>query len=141
MNQTRLIASVTMICLLMLSGCEKEKLTKDLNVNENWSFSGTFETWGLEDNTSGTITLTIAKGHYECSTNLPYSRREGTLETSGLTLTFINELFFPVPALYGPGYALDGECQYEFDGEHLKIQRKLHTDYESGVDYVLTLSY
>jgi len=102
---------MTMVCLLMLPGCKKEKLTKDLNVNENWSFNGTFETWGLEDNTSGTIALKIANGHYECSTNLPYGHREGTLETNGLTLNFVNTLFFPIPALYGPSYALDGEYQ------------------------------
>ncbi len=101
MSQIRLIVSVTMVCLLALSGCEKEKLTRSLNVNENWSFSGTFETWGLESNTSGTITLTIAEGHYECSTNLPYNA--GTGKNNSLINVSVDPFVSNVPPrlLYG----------------------------------------
>lgn len=127
-------------CLLMLAGCKKEKLTTELDVNQNWSFSENFQTWGLDDNASGTIILKISNGHYECSTSLPFGRREGTIETNNSLINFANTLFFVVPAIYGPSYALDGEYQYEFFGDQLKIRKKLYTDNDSGVEYDLKLA-
>lgn len=92
------------------------------NLTDNLSFIGTFNTIA-SDNLSGTVSLNISNGHYECSTNLPFGRGAGQIEATNKTLNFIDTLFFPIPAIYGPTYVLSGEHYYEFDGKKLKIWR------------------
>jgi hypothetical protein len=107
----------------ILSSCEKEELQMPININETLSFSGTFKTINSE-NITETVFLNISNGYYECSTSLPYGHGAGKLEANETTINFIDTLFFPIPALYGPSYVLSGEHYYEFDGRNLKIWRE-----------------
>ena len=115
---------ITFILLigLILPCCDKNELKVNLNAKDDLAISGTFETINSE-NITGTISLDISDGHYECSTNLPFGHGAGKLEVNGTKINFIDTLFFAVPALYGPSYVLSGEHQYEFDGDNLKIWR------------------
>ena len=119
----KLIFLLTLFVATSFYSCEKEKLQVDLNPNEDSSFSGTFETINSE-NLSGTVNLNISNGYYECVTNLPFGHGAGKLEINGTKINFIDTLFFTIPAMYGPSYALSGEHNYRFDGENLKIWRE-----------------
>jgi hypothetical protein len=114
--------SFTLFIAINFYSCEKEKLQVDLNPNEDSSFSGTFESINSED-LSGTVILNIYNGYYECLTNQPYGHGAGKLEINKTKINFIDTLFFPIPAIYGPSYVLSGEHYYTFDGENLKIWR------------------
>lgn len=105
---------------MTLISCDKNELKVSLTGKEDLTFSGTFETINSED-LAGTVSLKISNGYYECSTNFPFGNGAGKLEANGLTINFIDTLFFAVPAIYGPSYVLSGEHYYEFDGENLKI--------------------
>ncbi|MBI9036459.1 MAG: hypothetical protein JEZ03_18535 [Bacteroidales bacterium] len=107
----------------ILSSCEKEELQMPININETLSFRGTFKTINSE-NITETVFLNISNGYYECSTSLPYGHGAGKLDANETTINFIDTLFFPIPALYGPSYVLSGEHYYEFDGKNLKIWRE-----------------
>ncbi len=111
-----------LLVVLTLLSCDKNELKVNLNVKEDSSFSGIFETINSK-NLSGTVNLKISNGYYECSTNLPFGHGAGKLEAKGTTINFIDSLFFVIPAIYGPSYVLSGEHHYEFDGENLKIWR------------------
>src|SRR5687767_13994481 len=113
-------SSLTTIIILL--SCENNEPGVLLNPNADSSFSGTFKTINSE-NLTGTLTLQISSGHYNCSTNLPLGQGAGKLEIGESTINFIDTLFLSIPAIYGPSYVLSGEHQYGFDGENLKIWR------------------
>ncbi|MFM7429971.1 MAG: hypothetical protein ACKO1F_08740 [Flammeovirgaceae bacterium] len=106
----------------VLTSCESNKINPQINPVTDMSFNGTFRT-SNSDNVTGTVTLEISKGYYKSSTNLPFGVGAGKLNVNGSTINFIDTLFFPIPALYGPSYVLSGQHQYDFDGENLKIWR------------------
>lgn len=87
----------------------------------NGSFSGTFASLNSDD-LAGTVTLDITNSRYVCTTNLPYGVGAGKLVITKSTIQFIDTLFFPIPAIYGPTFVLSGEHPYTFDGNHLKIR-------------------
>ena len=126
---------ITLILLigLILPCCDKDDLKVNLNANDDLVFSGTFEAVNSK-NITGTVSLDISDGYYKCSTNLPYGNGAGKLEVNGTKINFIDTLFFPVPAIFGPAYVLSGEHQYEFDGVNLKIWRALNV---GSVEYQL----
>lgn len=111
---------IPLIITIVLFGCDNDDVNIQLNPESDVSFSGTFQTINSE-NLSGTVTLQIANGHYKCSTNLPFGQGAGKIEIQESTINFVDTLFFPVPAIYGPSYVLSGQHQYEFDGDNLKI--------------------
>lgn len=116
---------LTLLISIVFNSCKEdnEELQLPLNLTDRLSFSGTFETINSE-NLSGTISLNISNGYYQCLTSLPYGHGAGKIEANNTTLNFIDTLFFPIPAIYGPSYVLSGEHYYEFDGENLKIWKE-----------------
>lgn len=120
---------------IILLSCDNDDVNVQLNPESDLSFSGTFKTIDSE-NISGTITLQIAKGDYNSSTNLPFGQGAGKIEIQEATINFIDTLFFPTPAIYGPSYALSGQHQYKFDGDNLKIWRAKNV---GDIEYNLNL--
>jgi hypothetical protein len=112
---------------LILFSCDDDK-EMQLNPNTDLSFSGTFRTFN-EASVSGTATLQISNGYYTATTSLPFGVGAGKLEENVLRLNFVDTLFFPIPALYGPSFVLSGEHGYSFDGDNLKIRRALNVGY------------
>lgn len=110
-----------LIIAVFVFGCVDDDLKIDLDVNQNISFRGTVQTKGSDENLLEDVTLIISNGFYECTTSLPYGFGAGKLEASGNSINFIDTLFFPVPALFGPSYVLSGEHHYEYNGKELKI--------------------
>ncbi len=106
--------------LLLLCSCAKENTTVSLDFETESNFTGIFETYNSE-NISGEATLHINKGTYTSTTSLTFGKGAGQLKIDGHTVTFVDTLFFPVPAIYGPSYVLTGEHQYKFDGQNLTI--------------------
>jgi len=115
---------VFVLMLLVISGCEKAETTSMLVSKKEADFSGGFKSIG-SDILSGTVTLTIFNSHYECFTNLPYGHGAGRLEMDKTTMNFIDTLFFPIPAMYGPTFVLSGEYNYRYDGKALCIWKEL----------------
>ena len=124
------------ILLASCIACNKNESLVSLDVNKEFSFSGTFETINSE-NLNETVDLSISKGYYLCFTSLPYGRGAGEVEANTTKINFIDTLFFVVPALYGPSYVLSGEHFYTFDGENLKIWKEKNV---GSVQYDLRLS-
>ena len=112
----------SLAAIIILFSCDNNDVTIQLNSARKSSFSGTFKTINSE-NITGTITLQISGEHYHSATNLPFGHGAGKLEIKESTITFIDTLFFPIPAIYGPSYVLSGQHQYKFDGENLDIWR------------------
>ena len=125
-----------LLIAIILTSCEKDELQAPIDINENLSFSGTFETINSE-NLSGTVFLNISNGYYECLTSLPYGHGAGKVEANKTTINFIDTLFFAIPAIYGPSYVLSGEHYYEFDGENLKVWREKNV---GSIEYDLNMS-
>lgn len=113
---------IFLIMTIFLISCDNDNVNVQLNPESDLSFSGTFKTINSE-NLSGTVTLQIANGYYKCSTNQPFGQGAGKIEIQESTINFIDTLFFPIPAIYGPSYVLSGQHQYKFDGDNLKIWR------------------
>jgi hypothetical protein len=113
---------IPLLATIILFSCNNDDVNVQLNTESALSFSGTFSTINSE-NVSGTVTLQIANGYYNCSTNLPFGYGAGKIEIQESTINFIDTLFFPIPAIYGPSYVLSGQHQYKFDGNNLKIWR------------------
>lgn len=132
----RYLIFTSLLIVMILCSCEKNKPQVPLNANDNLSFSGTFETINSE-NLAGTVILNISNGHYECFTNLPYGHGAGKLESNETTINFIDTLFFVIPAIYGPSYVLSGEHYYEFDGGNLKVWREKNA---GSIEYDLELT-
>jgi len=128
---------LTLLISIFFNSCKEdnEELQLPLNLTDRLSFSGTFETIN-SDNLSGTISLNISNGYYQCLTSLPYGHGAGKIEANNTKLNFIDTLFFPIPALYGPSYVLSGEHNYEFDGKKLKIWREKNV---GSVEYDLEI--
>jgi len=124
------------IMTVLLFGCVEDDLKVDLDVNKNISLSGTLQTEGSDENLLEDVTLKISNGFYECTTSLPYGFGAGKLEASRNSINFIDTLFFPVPALFGPSYVLSGEHHYEYNGRELKIWRSKNV---GSIEYNLTL--
>lgn len=118
----RLICFPSILIMMLLLSCNKKDVNVNLNPASDLAFNGTFRTINSE-NISGTVTLQISNGYYNCSTSLPYGKGAGKIEIQGSTIHFIDTLFFPIPAIYGPSYVLSGQHQYQFDGKNLKIWR------------------
>ena len=112
-----------MLILILSNGCEKTDSQLSIDTNDKSSFTGSFKSID-SDNLTGTISLSIFNGYYECSTNLPYGIGAGKLEVDETTIDFIDTLFFAIPGIYGPSYVLSGKHNYQFDGENLEIWKK-----------------
>lgn len=112
---------IIFIITVFVFGCIENDAKIDLDVNQELAFEGTFRTRGSDENLSEKVTLKISNGFYECTTSLPFGFGAGKLEVSGKSINFIDTLFFPVPALYGPSYVLSGEHHYEYNAKELKI--------------------
>lgn len=124
------------IITVALFGCVDDNIKVDLNVNQNLSFSGTLQTKESNENLLENVTFKISNGFYKCTTSLPYGFGAGKLEVSGNSINFIDTLFFPVPALFGPSYVLSGEHHYEYNGQELKIWRSKNI---GRIEYNLSL--
>lgn len=129
---------LTLLISIFFLSCKEdnEELLLPLNLTDGLSFSGTFETIDSY-NDSGTISLNISNGYYQCLTRLHYGFGAGRIEANNTTLNFIDTLFYPVPAIYGPSYKLSGEYYYEFDGKNLKTWREKNV---GSVEYNLEIS-
>lgn len=126
---------ILLMTAIILFSCDNDEVNVQLNPNADLSFSGTFKTINSE-NVSGTVTLEISSGYYNCATNLPFGHGAGKLEVNESTINFIDTLLFPIPALYGPSYVLSGEHQYKFDGDNLEIWRAKNV---GDIEYKLKL--
>ena len=133
MKRSKYLTSLIMTTILF--GCDNDDVSMQLNPDSDFSFNGTFKTINSE-NLSGTVMLQIAGGYYKCSTNLPFGQGAGKIEVQESTINFIDTLFFPIPAIYGPSYVLSGQHQYKFDGDNLKIWRAKNV---GEVEYNLNL--
>jgi len=126
---------IPLATLTILLSCNNDEVNIQLNPNMDLSLNGTFKTIDSE-NISGTVTLQISNGYYNSTTNLPYGHGAGKLEVNGSTINFVDTLFFPIPALYGPSYVLSGKHQYKFDGDNLEIWRARNV---GDIEYKLKL--
>ena len=91
-----------------------------LDPDESSYFAGTFRSVN-SDAVSGSITLVISSGFYQCFTNEPFGNGAGRLEVISTSINFIDTLFFPIPALYSAPHVLSGKYNYCYDGEKLEI--------------------
>ncbi|MFD2037066.1 hypothetical protein ACFSKL_19865 [Belliella marina] len=112
---------VILIMVLFVFACAEDNVKMDLDVNQELDFEGAFRTKGSDENLFEEVTLKIANGFYETTTSLPFGYGAGKLEVFGSSISFIDTLFFPIPALYGPSYVLSGTHNFEFNGKELKI--------------------
>lgn len=126
---------ILLMTTIILFSCENDNVNVQLNHESDLSFAGTFKTINSQD-LSGTVTLQIANGYYKCSTNLPFGNGAGKIEIQESTINFIDTLFSPIPAIYGPSYVLSGQHQYKFDGDNLKIWKAKHI---GKIEYNLNL--
>jgi hypothetical protein len=125
------------VSLTFLLSCKNEELNLNLSKNESMSFRGTFETRDSEENLSGTVTLKIENGLYQSSTSLPGGFGAGKIEIHGNKINFIDTVFVPTPAIYGPSYTPSGEHYYKYDGESLKLWREKNV---GSIEYRLGLT-
>ena len=126
---------IPLATLTILLSCNNDEVNIQLNPNMDLSLNGTFKTIDSE-NISGTVTLQISNGYYNSTTNLPYGHGAGKVEVNGSTINFVDTLFFPIPALYGPSYVLSGKHQYKFDGYNLEFWRAKNV---GDIEYKLKL--
>jgi hypothetical protein len=131
----RLVYFIALTTAVILPSCDNDEINTRLNPNADLSFNGTFRTINSDD-VSGAVTLQISGGYYDCATNLPFGHGAGKLEVNKSTINFVDTLFFPIPAIYGPSYVLSGEHQYKFDGNKLEIWRAKNV---GEIEYKLTL--
>lgn len=119
----RFIWPYCILILFVLNACEKDETSEILNIDESKDFSGTFITFDSE-NINGSVYLSVSDSGYYCHTNLPFGYGSGKLKIDETTIDFIDTLFFPIPALYGPSYVLSGKHNYRFNDRYLKIWKK-----------------
>jgi hypothetical protein len=131
----RLLFFLALLVVAIGSSCDHKDVSIDLNPYNDLTFDGTFKTINSE-NLSGTVYLSISNGYYMCGTSLPYGMGAGKLEASSTTLNFLDTMFFPIPALYGPSYVLSGELYYKFDGKNLEIWKEKNV---GSIEYDLNL--
>jgi len=124
-----------LIITIILFGCNNDDVNVQFIPESDLSFSGTFKTINSE-NLTGTVTLQMADGYFKCSTNLPFGQSAGKIEVQEHTVNFIDTLFFPIPAIYGPSYVLSGKYQYKFDGGKLKVWK---SNTQGEIEYNLDL--
>jgi hypothetical protein len=93
-----------------------------INPNDSLLFNGIYSTSAY----TGYITLLIDSGLYECTTVMFNGRSAGKLKVNERTLEFMDTLFYPIPAVYGPTFALSGPYEYVYDGNKLELQRNLN---------------
>jgi hypothetical protein len=110
------------LIITVLFSCKKTETRVELNIEANLKFSGSYRLTSADDVT-GPCSLHIANGYYECSTNPPFGRGAGKLETTKTTINFVDTLFLIIPAMY-VSYAPHGKHNYEFDGVNLTIWRE-----------------
>jgi hypothetical protein len=134
MNRQLFISSL--LILAVLYSCEKTESRLNLDIEDNLSFSGSFQLSNYDDIT-GTISLHIANGYYNCSTNLPFGVGAGKLETTKTTIDFIDTLFVVIPAMYGSTYVPHGKHNYKFNGVDLTIWKELSV---GNIEYDLKLT-
>jgi hypothetical protein len=123
-NSVNVVSTITALIIMGLlnTKCERTNSNLPLTFSDTTSFIGTFKT--IDDsNIQGTISLSLFNKNYVCATNLPFGHGAGELQIDNTTIDFIDTLFFPIPAIYGPSYVLSGKHDYSFDGENLKIWR------------------
>jgi len=110
----------SILILILSNNCKKTDSSISIDPQNETNFIGTFKE--IESETIyGTVSLFVSDGYYYCLTNLPYGYGAGKLEADETTIDFIDTLFFPIPAMYGPSYVLSGKYYYSFDGKDLKI--------------------
>lgn len=114
---------VLLVLLVLLSSCNKSEPELLINPYAELSFNGTISVI-TSDSIIGNVYLTIKEGFYGCSTDLPYGNGAGILEVLETTINFIDTLFFPVPALYGPSFVLSGKYNYSYNGDNLLIHKE-----------------
>jgi hypothetical protein len=110
----------SILILIISNSCKKTDSSISIDSQNDANFIGTFKEIASET-IYGTVSLYISDGYYYCFTNLPYGYGAGRLEVDETTIDFIDTLFFPIPAMYGPSYVLSGKYYYVFDGKDLKI--------------------
>lgn len=121
---------------VLLFSCKKNELKLAIDTSDQSRFTGIFVTRD-SDNLRGTIVLKISDGYYQCSTNLPYGQGAGKLEADNSLINFVDTLFLPRPAIFGPSYVLSGVHSYEFDGKSLRIWKEKNV---GSVHYELKLA-
>jgi hypothetical protein len=115
---------ILVLFLLVLSvSCNKQLDPASYQILEDSQYTGNFKALnsGL---VGGYVSLKVSKGYYECTTNFPYGTGAGKLEAQGNKINFIDTLFFPIPAIYGPSFVLSGEYCYMFDGAKLQLWKE-----------------
>lgn len=120
----RHLLNLSLLIITAFYSCGNKELLLKLDIDNSKSFSGTFKS-DDSNNLTGTVSLDISNRYYICSTNLPYGRGAGKLELNDASINFIDTLFYPAPALYGPTCVLSGKYNYEFDGLNLKIWKEM----------------
>lgn len=114
---------LTLFLLVLSVSCNKQLDPAFYRVLEDSQYKGNFKTLnsGL---VSGYISLKVSNGYYECATNFPFGTGAGRLVAQGNKINFIDTLFFPIPAIYGPSFVLSGLYNYELDGVKLQIWKE-----------------
>ena len=109
---------------IMFLSCEKSESDIEIDPSLSFEFNGNFIT--TNEFQSGTVFLKIESGIYYCTTDLPYGKGAGRLVLHNNEIEFIDTLFFPIPAIYGPSWVLSGKHTYTFNGSVFKLYRKLN---------------
>ncbi len=123
-------------CTVTFFSCITEEPYPELDYNSHLNFIGTFGIINSED-PIGTVSLTISGGTFECNTNLPFGQGAGTILINKQTIDFLDTLYNPTPALYGPSCVLNGKYDYIFDGKKLSIWKENNID---DIEYELLLN-
>ncbi|MBN1789578.1 MAG: hypothetical protein JW830_03715 [Bacteroidales bacterium] len=109
---------------IIFLSCEKSESVIEIDPGLSYEFNGNFITSIAFQ--YGTVFLKIESGRYYCTTDLPFGKGAGRLVLSHNEIEFIDTLFFPVPAIYGPSWVLSGKHTYTFNGSKLKLYKKLN---------------
>jgi hypothetical protein len=125
-------------CVIFLAfcACHADDNNVVLDLNADSTFRGTFNTVN-SDIASGDVVLIISNGSYQCTTSEPFGRGAGLLSIDDKKINFIDTLFFPIPAIYGPPNVLSGEHNYRFNGEKLILWKSKNVgeiEYELQLD-------
>jgi hypothetical protein len=118
---------ILLVISVLFISCENSDSDVEIDPNLTYEFNGNF----ITTNQSGAIFLRIESERYYCTTDLPYGRGAGRLAINNNEIEFIDTLFFPIPALYGPSWVLSGKHKYTFNGSVFKLSRKI----DDGIIY------
>lgn len=130
----RIVAFSFLVGLMIFLGCDCEESHPSLYSNDTLAFSGYFRTINSDENLLGEVNLSIVRGSYQCTTNLPYGKGAGLVSLDGHIITFTDTLFFLIPTVYGSSFVLAGKYHYEFDGQSLWIVKRINI---GQIEYLL----